>query len=101
MRKTILIFSFVLMFVGLTIGYVYGHPFGFVIDGMGFALLLYAIFTRQKEPRFVNRNRYFRSTLEEDYRCGTCFWFGKAGCKRKEELVNAEPCEDYMLSGTE
>jgi len=101
MRKTILMFSFVLMFVGLTIGYVYANPFGFVIDGIGFVLFLYAIFAKQKEPRLHIREQYLKTTLQEDYRCGTCFWFGKSGCKRNEKLLNAEPCEDYMVSSTE
>jgi len=33
---------------------------------------------------------------EAEHRCGTCFWFGKPKCKRKEESPKAKPCEDYM-----
>ncbi|UCE15342.1 MAG: hypothetical protein JSV12_05545 [Candidatus Bathyarchaeota archaeon] len=97
MKRTMLVFSFILMFIGLSFGYVYGNPFGFVIDGIGFVIFLYAIFAKNEKPRFVSRKQYLKSTHREDYRCGTCFWFGKPGCKRNEEFINAEPCEDYML----
>jgi len=45
--------------------------------------------------RFTGRRRYLKRLYQEDYKCGTCFWFGKPGCERNEEMINAEPCKDY------
>jgi len=90
------------MFVGLSIGYVYINPFGFVLDGIGFIIFLYSIFSERAKPqRCVSEKTYLKSVYQEGYRCGTCFWFGKSGCKRNEKFLNAEPCEDYMVSSTE
>ena len=31
----------------------------------------------------------------EKHKCGNCFWFGKDECERKEEYINANPCEKF------
>ncbi len=103
MRKTWLIFSILLIFIGLIFGFVYSNPFGFVIEGIGTIVFFYSILSKPEESRsqrFVSRKQYLKRMIKEDYRCGTCFWFGKPGCKRNEKLLNSEPCEDYMLSST-
>jgi hypothetical protein len=47
--------------------------------------------------RSVNRQAYYRKVAQEGYKCGNCFWFGKPGCPRSETLINAEPCENFMI----
>jgi len=49
----------------------------------------------EERVRFTGGRRYLKQLHQEDYRCGTCFWFGKPGCERNEEMINAEPCRDY------
>jgi hypothetical protein len=47
--------------------------------------------------KYGDRRSQERSKVSpEDYKCRSCFWFGKPACKRQEKLLNAEPCEDFM-----
>ena len=45
-----------------------------------------------------DRGSYYKRIAEEDYKCGSCAYISKPGCKRNEQFINAEPCEDFMLS---
>ena len=52
----------------------------------------------QSERRILysaNRQAYYRKFAKEKYKCRNCFWFGKPGCERKEEFLNAKPCEEF------
>ena len=48
--------------------------------------------------RYEDRRSYYKRIAQEEYKCGSCVWMGKPGCKRQEQFINAEPCEDFMLS---
>jgi hypothetical protein len=102
MNNSILLLSFLICGVGLTLGFVLLNPFGFVIDGIGIMIFFYAIFDKRENHSegYILKNRdkkdNYRNYLEEDYKCRNCFWFGKPGCKRQEKLLNAEPCQDFM-----
>ena len=87
------------MFIGLSMGLVGLNPFGFILQGIGFVIFLYALFSKGEKIRvYQSKQQYFRSVRVEDYKCGNCWLFGKGGCKRKEKLPNAEPCEDYVYT---
>ena len=68
---------------------VYGHPIGWVIDGVGFFIFLGALMIKP-EDFIPSTQRTFQGKV-----CGNCYWFGKVECKRNEKLFNAMPCEDY------
>ena len=105
MKTILLLLSFLICAIGLTIGFVFFNPFGFVLDGIGFMLFLYAIFGDKNEnenyPSRIlkpSRHRDNHSEIEpENYRCRICLKFGKSECKRQEKLLNAIICEDFML----
>ena len=46
---------------------------------------------------YEDKYRYYKRVAQENYRCGKCYWFDTPGCKRKETLINAEPCKDFRL----
>jgi hypothetical protein len=68
---------------------VYGHPIGWVFDGIGFFMLLIGLMIHPNgsEP---STQRAFQGKV-----CGNCYFFGKEDCKRKEKMFNSMPCEDY------
>ena len=47
-------------------------------------------------PYYSSKQEYLKSRYQEGFKCGGCFWFGKPGCKRGEEHLNAMPCENFM-----
>lgn len=96
MQKTWLLFSILLCFIGLLLGYVYRIPFGFVLDGIGVMVFIYAIRSDGESKIFASREQYLKGVYQDDYKCGNCLMFGKGGCPRKEKLLNAKPCEDYF-----
>jgi hypothetical protein len=68
---------------------VYGHPIGFVLDGVGFFMLLIG-FMIHPNGSTPSTQRAFQGKV-----CGNCHFFGKEECKRQEKLFNAMPCEDF------
>jgi hypothetical protein len=74
----------------------YWLPFGFVLDGIGFMIFLYAIRLEGGSRIFASREQYLKGVYQDDYKCGKCLMFGKGGCPRKEKYLNAKPCEDYF-----
>lgn len=58
MNYALLIFAFLLCGIGLTLGFVFFEPIGFVLDGLGFMLFLYVIATRNKEERYTAEDVY-------------------------------------------
>jgi hypothetical protein len=101
MNTEALILSLIMCGIGLTLGFVYFNPWGFVLDGVGFLIFLYAIKSGEtKNTQIVHENSssHKRRIAEDRYRCRYCMMFGHLGCKRKEELLNAEPCEDFIES---
>jgi len=73
---------------------------GFFLGILGSIIWLLLSLSREKTSypqEYRTQREYQKAVHQEDYRCGTCFWFGKAGCKRNEKYINAEPCSDYML----
>jgi len=90
--------------LGLALAYVYWNPWGFVLDGIGFMIFVYAIKSGEAKGEHVayeDAKSHKKRIVGEKYRCGYCMMFGKGGCKRKEELLNAEPCEDFIVSYTD
>ena len=53
---------------------------------------------RPESWKYGDRTSYYKRIAEENYKCGSCLLFGKPGCKRQEQLINADPCADFMLS---
>lgn len=75
-----------------------GFLAGFFFGILGSVIWLLLSLSREKTscpPEYRSWKGYQKAVHQGDYRCGTCFWFGKAGCKRNEEYINGEPCEDY------
>jgi hypothetical protein len=68
---------------------VYGHPMGWVLDGIGFFLLLIGLMIKPNGSA-VSTTRAFYGKV-----CGNCHWFGKPECKRNEKIFNAMPCDDF------
>jgi len=68
---------------------VYGHPIGWVIDGIGFLMLLTGLMIHPNDSK-PSAQRTFSGKV-----CGDCYFFGKEDCKRHEKLFNAMPCEDF------
>lgn len=50
--------------------------------------------------RFEDKKTHYVNTLGEEYKCRNCRWFGDSRCKRKETLINANPCEDFLIWGS-
>lgn len=69
---------------------VYGHPFGWVLDGIGFFVLLMGLVTHPNGSRASTTQRTFQGRV-----CGDCHFFGKEDCPRQEKIFNAMPCEDF------
>jgi len=68
---------------------VYGHPIGWVVDGIGFFIFLGALVIHPNGSK-PSTQRTFQGKV-----CGNCYWFGKEECKRKEKMFGAMPCEDF------
>jgi len=104
MNYGLLLFSFLLCGIGLTLVFVYFEPLGFVFDGLGFMLFLYVVATRKRDetydasPSFSSEKEYLKTTHGENYRCGCCRFFGHPMCERNEKFLNAEPCEKYVFN---
>lgn len=67
---------------------VYGHPLGWVMDGVGFFILLIGLLTHP------SHSAPYRRTFQGKV-CGDCHFFGTEDCPRQEKLFNAMPCEDF------
>jgi hypothetical protein len=68
---------------------VYGHPIGFVLDGVGFFMLLIGLMMHPDGSK-PSTTRTFQGKV-----CGDCHFFGAEDCPRQEKLFNAMPCEDF------
>jgi hypothetical protein len=105
MKTGALLLSLAMCAVGLALAFVYWNPWGFVLDGIGFMLFLYAISGERNEienyPSRILEPRIYRDYRKEidpeNYRCRICANFEKSECKRQEKLLNAKPCEDFKL----
>jgi len=115
-REALIIFGFILMGIGLFVAFampyninssysyydpftqryetvtstvtVYGHPIGWVFDGIGFLILLIGLMMHP------NHSAPHRRTFQGKV-CGDCHFFGKEDCPRNEKIYNAMPCEDF------
>ncbi len=68
---------------------VYGHPIGFVLDFVGFVMLLIGLLMHPNGSK-PSTQRTFQGKV-----CGDCYFFGKEECSRQEKMFNAMPCEDF------
>jgi hypothetical protein len=96
MKTNIFILAIILSAIGTYIAYSTFHPIGFAIDGIGFMLFIYSIFPSSKEPVYSDKIQYRKSVYEDEYKCGNCRIFGNPGGSRKEKLINAQPCEEFI-----
>lgn len=67
---------------------VYGHPIGWVFDGIGFFMLLIGLMMHPNSSKPSTRT--FQGKV-----CGNCYFFGKEDRIRQEKMFNAMPCEDF------
>ncbi len=95
-----MLLALVMCGLGLALAFVYFNPWGFVLDGVGFMVFLYAIYNREERQTVIyeDRTSYKRRQAGENYKCHYCMFFGKPGCKNQEQLLNATPCEDFTYS---
>ena len=66
------------------------------------AIVWVVVDASRTQSRTVNYPSSFKDvkTLGEEYKCRNCRWFGDSRCKRKETLINAKPCEDFLIWGS-
>ena len=100
MKTGALLLSFIMCGLGLALVFVYWNPWGFVLDGVGFMVFLYAIFSKDEDEslRYASLESLKKRTAQEKYKCGYCSFYEKPGCKRQEKFLNGKPCEDFMES---
>ena len=64
----LLVLSCILCGIGLTLGFVFFEPFGFMLDGLGFMLFLYVIATRNKDKTSAEEEAVRREEWEKEIR---------------------------------
>jgi len=68
MNYELLVLSFLLCGIGLTLGFVFFEPLGFVLDGLGLMLFVYVLYARNKEEKFTVEDAYRSKKLDEEIR---------------------------------
>ena len=75
----------------------------FLLGALG-ALLWLVIDMRRGASGYESRGSGYGTSFYnpggENYKCRYCRWFGHDRCRRREDLINAIPCEDFLLRGS-
>ncbi len=100
MKGEALVLSLIMCGLGLALVFVYFNAWGFVLDGVGFMVFLYAIFGKDDRQTVIyeDRTSHEKKQFGENYNCRHCMFFGKEGCSRHETWSYATPCEAFVYS---